>query len=84
MVSNVRYYSFQELDLKGKITLLNVLLIVLVYAAIAISPATMLFITSLGYALSGPLHTLLGLKKARVKRRSIAPRRRARSSKSKE
>ncbi len=81
MVSNVRYYSFKELDFKGKIPFLHVLVIVLVFAAIAISPATMLFMTSLGYALSGPLQTLLGLKKARVKRRSIAPGKRSRSSK---
>ncbi|MDF1684653.1 MAG: CDP-diacylglycerol--serine O-phosphatidyltransferase [Legionellaceae bacterium] len=84
MVSNVRYYSFKELDLKGKIPFLHVLVIVLVFAAIAISPAIMLFVTSLGYALSGPLHTLLGLKKARVKRRSLAPGKRARASKSQE
>lgn len=84
MVSNVRYYSFKELDLKGKIPFLHVLVIVLVFAAIAISPATMLFVTSLGYALSGPLHTLLGLKNARIKRRSISPRirKRVRASKS--
>ena len=81
MVSNVRYYSFKEFDLKGKVPFLHVLMIVLMFAAIAISPAIMLFMTSLGYALSGPLYTLLGLKKARVKRRSLAPKKRSRLSK---
>jgi CDP-diacylglycerol---serine O-phosphatidyltransferase len=69
MVSNVRYYSFKGFDLKGKIPFLHVLLIVLVFATIAASPSTMLFLLSLGYALSGPFQTLIGLHKVRGKRR---------------
>jgi CDP-diacylglycerol---serine O-phosphatidyltransferase len=69
MVSNIRYYSFKGFDLKGKIPFLHVLLIVLVFATIAASPSIMLFLLSLGYALSGPLQTLTGLQKVRGKRR---------------
>lgn len=69
MVSNVRYYSFKELDFKGKIPFLHVLFVVLIFATIAVSPSVTLFVASLGYALSGPFQTLTGLKKVRGKRR---------------
>ncbi len=69
-VSNIRYYSFKTLDLKGKIPFIQVLLIVLLFVTIAAEPSVMLFVASLGYAFSGPFQTLIGLKKARGKRRS--------------
>jgi CDP-diacylglycerol---serine O-phosphatidyltransferase len=69
MVSNIRYYSFKKLDLKGKIPFLHVLFIVLLFVTIAAAPSLTLFLGSLGYAFSGPCQTLLGLKKARSKRR---------------
>jgi CDP-diacylglycerol---serine O-phosphatidyltransferase len=72
MVSNIRYYSFKKLDLKGKIPFIHVLLIVLLFVTIAVEPSVMLFISSLGYALSGPFQTLVGLKKARSKRRKAS------------
>ncbi|MDF1645513.1 MAG: CDP-diacylglycerol--serine O-phosphatidyltransferase [Legionellaceae bacterium] len=68
-VSNIRYHSFKKLDFKGKIPFLHVLLIVLLFVTIAAAPSVMLFVASLGYALSGPFQTLTGLKKARGKRR---------------
>ncbi len=68
-VSNIRYYSFKKIDLKGKVPFIQVLLIVLLFVTIAAAPSVMLFVASLGYALSGPFQTLVGLKKARGKRR---------------
>ena len=74
MVSNIRYYSFKKIDLKGKIPFMHVLLIVLIFVTVAAAPSVMLFVGSLSYALSGPLQTLTGLKKARGKRKSVSRR----------
>lgn len=69
MVSNIRYYSFKTLDFKGKIPFLHMLFIVLLFVTIAAAPSVMLFVAFVGYALSGPLQTLIGLREARGKRR---------------
>ncbi|MBV1790749.1 CDP-diacylglycerol--serine O-phosphatidyltransferase [Marinobacterium sp. D7] len=55
MVSNVLYYSFKDVDFKGRIQFLKLALIVLVVAVIATNPALFLWLLFLGYALSGPL-----------------------------
>jgi len=65
MVSNVRYHSFKQIDLKGKVPFVAVLILVLVFALIALDPPHILFFLACGYALSGPLLTLWNLKKAR-------------------
>ena len=72
MVSNIRYYSFKELDFKGKIPFLPVLLIVIFFVAIAANPSVVLFIGGLIYALSGPLQTLIALQRVRRQRRQAA------------
>lgn len=55
MVSNVLYYSFKDVDLKGKIHFLKLALIVLAGAVIATNPALFLWLLFLVYAFSGPL-----------------------------
>ena len=72
MVSNIRYYSFKELDFKGKIPFLHVLVIVILFVAIAANPSVVLFIGFLLYALSGPLQTLIALQRVRKQRRQVA------------
>jgi CDP-diacylglycerol--serine O-phosphatidyltransferase len=69
MVSNIRYHSFKQIDLKGKISFLSVLMLVMVFVAIASSPATLLFVTTLSYAFSGPIQTLYTKHKMRKQRR---------------
>lgn len=69
MVSNVRYYSFKELDFKGKVPFLYILVIVFLFAAIAAYPPVVLFGGFTIYALSGLLQTVLTLKKIRNFRR---------------
>jgi len=69
MVSNVRFSSFKELNLKDKVPFLTLLVVVLVLVIITIKPALFLFIIFMAYAFSGPVMTLLGLKKSRSKRR---------------
>ena len=71
MVSNIRYHSFKELDFKGKIHFLYVLLMVIAFVAIAASPMSMLFIGTMLYALSGPLQTLFALHLMRKLRRKF-------------
>ena len=72
MVSNVRYYSFKELDFKGKVPFLHVLLIVILFVAVAANPSVVLFIGFMLYALSGPLQTLVALQRVRKQRRQVA------------
>ncbi len=71
MVSNIRYHSFKELDFKGKIPFLYVLLMVIAFVAIAASPMLMVFIGTMLYALSGPLQTLFALHRMRKLRRKF-------------
>ena len=75
MVSNVRYNSFKDLDVKGKNRFLHVLLIVIVFVAVAANPSVMLCIASSAYALSGPLQTLIALHRVRKQRRKVSSRR---------
>lgn len=69
MVSNVRYYSFKELEFKGKAPFLHVLLIVILFVAVALNPSVVLFFAFIFYALSGPLQTLMALHRVRKNRR---------------
>ncbi len=71
MVSNIRYNSFKEVDLRGKIPFIYVVLIVLLFVAIAVNPSLMLFIASLLYATSGPIKTLIAIHRVRKRRQNI-------------
>ncbi|PHS68987.1 MAG: CDP-diacylglycerol--serine O-phosphatidyltransferase [Methylophaga sp.] len=68
MVSTVRYHSFKELDLHGKVPFVVMLLMVLVFAFIAIDPPLILFGIFVIYALSGPILTLVKLRQHRSDR----------------
>ncbi len=65
MVSSIRFNSFKQIDLKGKVPFMVPVLVVLILAAIAIEPPEMLFALFLCYALSGPILTLWQLRKMR-------------------
>lgn len=69
MVSNIRYHSFKQLDLKGKIPFVTLLIIVLAFVLISSEPASVLFAIFLLYAASGPAMTLLHLRKKRLQRK---------------
>lgn len=68
MVSNVRYRSFKDLDLKNRVPFIAVFLIVLTYVFISIHPPTVLFTGFVVYVLSGPVLTLYELRKKRSER----------------
>ena len=68
MVSNFRYYSFKEVDFKGKVPFIYVLVMIILFVAIAANPSLVLFVGFTIYALSGLLMTLLALQKMRKKK----------------
>ena len=75
MVSNFRYHSFKGLDLRGKVPFITVLIIVFVLVFISSYPPQILFLLFFAYAISGPLLTLLELRRRRGRRRGgAAPR----------
>jgi CDP-diacylglycerol--serine O-phosphatidyltransferase len=69
MVSNVRYHSFKQLDLKNRVPFVWVLAIVMIFALIASEPPLVLFSMASIYALSGPALTLFIIRKRRAKRK---------------
>ncbi|KTD23859.1 CDP-diacylglycerol-serine O-phosphatidyltransferase (phosphatidylserine synthase) [Legionella lansingensis] len=69
MVSNVRYYSFKEIDFKGKVPFLYLLVMVILFVAIAANPSVVLFTGFVIYALSGPVQTLFALRRLRKQRK---------------
>lgn len=69
MVSNIRYYSFKQLDKKGKVPFLYLLITVIIFVAIALYPSFVLLLIGITYALSGPLQTLIALQRVNAKRR---------------
>ena len=65
MVSNGRFSSFKDLNLKDKVPFVTLLVVVLLLVIITIKPALFLFVIFMVYAISGPVMTILGLKKSR-------------------
>jgi CDP-diacylglycerol--serine O-phosphatidyltransferase len=74
MVSNIRYRSFKDLDLRGRVPFVAVLLLVLTFAFISIDPPQVLFALFFGYALSGPVNSVAFIRK----RKQLLARRRQR------
>ncbi|MEW5756835.1 MAG: CDP-diacylglycerol--serine O-phosphatidyltransferase [Pseudomonadota bacterium] len=70
MVSTFRYRSFKDIDLKGKVPFVTVLMVMLIYVSIAMDPPTVLFSIFLAYALSGPVLMLIAWFRGRDKRGS--------------
>ena len=69
MVSNMRYYSFKEFDLHGRVPFVAVLAVVMGFVLISIEPASVLLITFGGYAVSGVFETLTQRRRRRAARR---------------
>ncbi len=66
MVSNFRYNSFKEVNWKGKVNFLVVLVIVLVFVIVASSPEIVLLAIFSLYACSGPITTIRTVKKLKL------------------
>ena len=65
MVSNFKYSSFKDLDLKGRVPFVVILAVVLGIAVLATDPARVLLFVFLAYAASGPVQYLLRLRRTR-------------------
>ncbi|MCD2450622.1 CDP-diacylglycerol--serine O-phosphatidyltransferase [Methylicorpusculum oleiharenae] len=70
MVSNFRYSSFKDIDLKGKVPFVVAIVVMLAVAFVMAQPQTMLFLLFLGYAISGPVITLVMRKRRLQDRKS--------------
>ncbi len=68
MVSNFRYSSFKKIDLKGRVPFIAAIAVMLAIAFVMAQPQTMLFMLFLGYAISGPVITLV-MRKRRLQGR---------------
>ena len=69
MVSNVRYHSFKELDLRGRVPFVAILLVVLIFVLVSSDPPLILFSVAALFAISGPILTLVHIRKRRRERR---------------
>jgi CDP-diacylglycerol---serine O-phosphatidyltransferase len=70
MVSNFRYSSFKEIDLRGKVPFFVAISVMLGIAFIMAKPETLLFLIFLVYAVSGPAVTLIMRKRRLQERKS--------------
>ncbi|MCF7201822.1 CDP-diacylglycerol--serine O-phosphatidyltransferase [Pseudomonas oligotrophica] len=65
MVSNIKYHSFKDLDLKGRVPFVAILVVVLVFAVVFSDPPRVLLLIFLAYAVSGPVQHLVQLRRRR-------------------
>jgi CDP-diacylglycerol--serine O-phosphatidyltransferase len=68
MVSNFRYYSFKEIDFKGRVPFFATILVMLGISLIMTHPQIILFLLFLGYAISGPVMTIVMRRRKRRNR----------------
>jgi len=73
MVSNIRFQSFKQIDFRGKVPFFAVVAVALGAAVVLSQPATILFLGFFLYALSGPVMTLLALRRRRGRRPASGP-----------
>ncbi|MCL7461999.1 CDP-diacylglycerol--serine O-phosphatidyltransferase [Pseudomonas sp. NW5] len=61
MVSNIKYHSFKDFDLRGRVPFVAILIAVLVFAVVFSDPPRILLLIFLVYAASGPGQRLLAV-----------------------
>lgn len=75
MVSNFRFHSFKEIDLRGRVPFIFAVVVMLGYAVVLLHPPVVLFIGYSCYAISGPIFTLLRQRRKAKRRRDRGVRR---------
>jgi len=65
MVSNIRYHSFKDLDLRGRVPFVAILIVVLIFAVVALAPAHVLLAAFFAYVVSGPVMALIRRQRSR-------------------
>lgn len=78
MVGNIRYRSFKDLNLHGRVPFVTAMLVMLMFVLISLGPPQILFALAFVYMLSGPVMTVLEIRKRRARRRQLEAERRAR------
>jgi CDP-diacylglycerol--serine O-phosphatidyltransferase len=68
MVSNFRYHSFKQVDPRGRIPFVVAVVLVLAFSVVFFHPPLVLFLGFLVYAVSGPVLTLMQLRRRRHQR----------------
>jgi len=63
MISNVKYYSFKEFNLSQRMPFSMLVALIFLLVVIAAEPTIILFLLTLGYALSGPITGLVARRK---------------------
>jgi len=71
MVSNFRYYSFKDVDLRGRVPFIKAIVVMLTFAVVFANPRLSLFLLFTGYAISGPTLTLIALRRRRLDHRKV-------------
>ena len=71
MVSNFRYSSFKEIDFKGRVPFFVAIIVMLSIAFVVSQAESVLFVLFLGYAISGPVITLLLLRQKRKNKKGL-------------
>jgi len=71
MVSNIRYRSFKDTDLRNHVSFVVMLIIVVILVLISIDPSKFLFAVFFLYACSGPITTIWELRKKRKARKTL-------------
>jgi CDP-diacylglycerol--serine O-phosphatidyltransferase len=68
MVSNIRYRSFKDLDLRGRVPFMTILAVPLVFVLVMLDPPQVLFLIFLAYGISGPVGFVLRRMRVRDSR----------------
>lgn len=69
MVSNFRFHSFKDVDLRGRVPFVFAVVVMLAYALVLVQPPVVLFAGFMVYAISGPVLTLVRLRQRKASRR---------------
>ncbi|MFQ5353778.1 MAG: CDP-diacylglycerol--serine O-phosphatidyltransferase [Thermodesulfobacteriota bacterium] len=72
MISNIKFYSFKELDLKRRMPFSLLVGLIFLIILITAEPPLMLFLITLGYVVSGPIGLFMHLKRMRSKKRKMS------------
>lgn len=72
MVSNLRYNSFKEIDFRGKVPFFVIVFVMVGFAIVLAHPPLVLFAGFIAYAGSGPVMTLIHLRRRRAERKAVA------------
>jgi CDP-diacylglycerol--serine O-phosphatidyltransferase len=75
MVSNIRFRSFKDAELKNNVSFMVILATVLIIVLITFDPSKVLFVVFAGYAVSGPVMTMWGLQQKKRLRKKFLIRR---------